>query len=177
VTIATAATVTEIALHRGMCYGPCPAYTLYVRRSGEAHFEGEHFVDLIGRYVAKIEPADVETLALAVVHLGFDALASHYAVGYTDAQTTTTWLVRGRRRLQVEDYGGAGPQSLRVIDELIDAAAAELDWRPVDEATERNDLPLFAGLDADETWRPTSGQGDRRHWTQAGRTYRTTTDL
>ena len=105
VTIAAADAVTEIGLSRSMCYGSCPVYSVSLRRSGEARFEGEHFVDLLGTHIAQIEPGDFEVLALAVAHLGFDALAPDYTVAITCQPTTTTWLVRGDVRQEVSDDG------------------------------------------------------------------------
>ena len=108
--------------------------------------------------------------SLAIIHLGFEALRSRYAVDYTDASTTKTWVARGRRRHSIADYGGAGPQHLRTVEELIDAAASELDWwLEEDDAARRGDRPIFVGLDVDEAWRPPLHPGERPHWTQAGR--------
>jgi hypothetical protein len=154
--IAAADAVTEIGLSRSMCYGSCPVYNVSLRRSGEARFEGEHFVDLLGTHIARIEPGDFEVLALAVAHLGFDALAPDYTVAITCQPTATTWLVRGDVRRQVGDYGSAGPRSLHVIEGLIDAAASELRWRPEGGKAAGSGGPA----------RPPSAQAERRHWTQ-----------
>ena len=156
VTIAAADAVTEIGLSRSMCYGSCPVYSVSLRRSGEARFEGEHFVDLLGTHIAQIEPGDFEVLALAVAHLGFDALAPDYTVAITCQPTTTTWLVRGDVRQEVSDDGNDAAVALDVIEGLIDAAASELRWRP--EGEERS---ASEGL-----LRPRSSSGERRHWTQ-----------
>jgi len=169
-TIATAAAITEIGLARGMCYGPCPVYSVRLTRDGQAIFLGEHFVDLVGRHVADVAADDFEVLALALAHLRFAGLRRQYAVEYTDAQTTTTWVVRATRRTTVEDYGDAGPQRLRHIESLIDDAAAELDWKPASGTlADTPDESIFAGLSADDSWRPTIEADDRPHWTQAGR--------
>lgn len=46
--------ITEIGLARDMCYGPSPVYLLRLRRSGDARFEGDHFVDLMGKHRARV---------------------------------------------------------------------------------------------------------------------------
>lgn len=166
--IAVAEAISEIGLGRGMCYGPCPAYAVRLRRSGHTRFDGEHFVNLMGRHRARISGEDFAVLALAVAHLRFESLSSHYAVDYTDAQATTTWIVRGGRRHSVEDYGGAGPDRLHVIEDLVDAAAAELAWTPYGPTGAATAGALFVGLDVDEHWRPPVEDGERFHWTQSG---------
>lgn len=146
---AAATSIDEIGLRRGMCYGPCPVYTLSLHRSGHAHLEGEHFVDLMGEHNGRIGGSAFSDLAHALAYLKVDDLERRYAVDYTDAQTTWTRIRRGRAVVEVEDYGGAGPRRLRRIEELIDAAAAEIDWEPVSRVPDADDRPLFAGLDVD----------------------------
>lgn len=166
---ATADGITAIGLRRGMCYGPCPVYTVTLRRSGDARFEGEHFVDLMGKHRARIDRAAFADLARAIAYVGFESLDPKYAVEWTGAATTTTWIVRNGERHEVEDYGGAGPDRLHRLVELVDEAASGLDWRPVGRSRPTGDGPLFAGLTADETWRPPSAGEEPAHWTQRSR--------
>src|SRR5688572_20610582 len=95
--------ITEVGLSRSMCYGSCPVYSVTLHRSGEASFEGEHFVDLLGAHIARIDPVSFGALAEAAIKLNFQSFARHYAVGHTDAPTTTTWIVSGGTRREVED--------------------------------------------------------------------------
>lgn len=167
---AAAAKLTEIGLARSMCYGPCPVYSVTLRRGSRATFVGEHFVDLMGEHAASFDADGFETLALAVAHLRFGNLRRHYEVDYTDAPTTTTWVIRSGRRRTVEDYGDAGPQRLRQIEGLIDDAAAQLTWRSGSGLNAEDGRPLFVGLAPDDSWRPYLEPGERPHWTQAGHT-------
>lgn len=114
-----------------MCYAPCPVYEVTLNRSGEARFVGEYFVDMLGEYEAQISTAAFDDLAAAALNIGFATMARHYAVDYTDASTTTTWIVRNGRRRTVEDYGGAGPERLHEFEGLVDDAASRLRWRHV----------------------------------------------
>lgn len=166
--IAAAGEITEIGLARGMCYGPCPVYGLKLRRSGDARFDGVHFVDLMGKHRARISREAFSDLALAALYVGFESLDENYAVRYTDAATTTTWIVRAGQRHQVEDYGGAGPGHLYELEELIDEAASELDWRPIGAPPPESEGPLFVGLEVNESWRPPDVGDPGAHWTQRG---------
>lgn len=174
--IANAAGITEIGLSRGMCFGPCPAYTMTLSRSVRAQFIGEQFVDLMGAYEADFPVSDFDLLALAVTYLEIGHHAAKYAMGWTDVSTMTTWIVRKGKRIEVEDYGGAGPEALETARNLIDAAGAGLNWRPVgtDLPEPASDgRPLFVGSNTDHSWRPPMRQGDGPHWTQAGRPSKT----
>lgn len=166
--VAAAATeITEIGLSRGMCYGPCPVYSVRFFSDGRAEFTGEHFVDLLGEHRAHIDHADFKLLALAVAHLRFGNLRRNYAVDHTDADTMTTWIVRRGRRRTVEDYGSAGPGRLRQIESLIDDAAADLHWLPSAESSVE-DRSAFFEMPADDTWRVGLGADLPMHWTQSG---------
>src|SRR5688500_911764 len=122
--------ITEIGLQRGMCYGPCPVYRVTLRRTGVSTFVGRHFVDLMGEYTAPMEASSFDALALAAADLGFERLARNYAIQVTDHATTTSWIASDRTRHEVEDYGSAGPDELHKFEDLIDAAASRLEWRP-----------------------------------------------
>lgn len=166
--VAAAATeITEIGLSRGMCYGPCPVYSVRFFSDGRAEFSGEHFVDLPGEHQAHFDVADFELLALAIAHLRFGNLRRNYAVDHTDADTTTTWIVRRGRRRTVEDYGAAGPQRLRQIEFLIDDAAADLRWLPSADPALDDLMPTFE-KPADDSWRPGVDDDLPTHWTQSG---------
>lgn len=165
--VAAAATeITEIGLSRGMCYGTCPVYSVRLFSDGRAEFTGEHFVDLLGDHRAHIDVADFELVALAIAHLRFGNLRRTYAVDYTDAETTTTWIVQRGRRRTVEDYGGAGPQRLRQIESLVDDSAAELKWLPIAESG-GDGHARSADRAVDATWRSAAGAEEDRHWTQS----------
>lgn len=170
-TIALASGISEVGLSRGMCYGPCPVYTATLLRSGSARFVGEHFVDLMGSYEAELDVADFELLALALAHLDYPRLAGRYEVPVTDMATTTTWIILNGEKLGAQNYGGSGPARLRNAEVLIDTATSELAWRPTSSAgaaSQVEGLPLFAGIDADDSWRPPVPRAGARHWTQAG---------
>jgi anaerobic selenocysteine-containing dehydrogenase len=47
--------------------------------------------------------------------------------------------------------------------------ASELDWTAIGGVSGNRDRPLFAGLDADDSWRPPLRPRERPHWTQSGR--------
>lgn len=61
-----------------------PVYVVTLRRPGDARYEGEHFVDLMGKHRARLDRSAFSDLALAAAYLGFESSARNYAVDYTD---------------------------------------------------------------------------------------------
>lgn len=122
--------MSAIGLSRGMCYGPCPVYSLSFDRTGAAQFTGTYFVTLVGPHVARCQPDEFADLARAMVFPGFESLGEAYSIDVTDQADASTWIVRDCDRHAVSDYGAAGPLALAAIQELIDGLAATLDWQP-----------------------------------------------
>ena len=42
--------ITAIRLSRGACFGTCPIYEVTVAADGTANWNGERFVERVGRY-------------------------------------------------------------------------------------------------------------------------------
>ena len=59
--ITTAGEISEIGLARSMCYGMCPVYDLTLTRSGDARFDGQYFVSLMGLHTASRSPRSSPT--------------------------------------------------------------------------------------------------------------------
>lgn len=74
-------------------------------------------------------------------------------------------------RQQVEDNGGAGPDRLHRLEELIDEAASELGWRPVDKSFLTAEAPIIGGRADEDARHP--AEGDKpAHWTKMRRRQR-----
>jgi hypothetical protein len=127
--------VTEIGLTRGMCRGPCPAYTVTLRRNGSAEFVGEHFVERLGQHVSDLEPESFDTLARAVMFL---CLASPNRVDESfmqyvlDVPHTSVWILRTGERVEAGHYSGVGDRTTSRLGMLIDSVTSDMAWRPAD---------------------------------------------
>ncbi len=153
--VSAAAAVTEVSLHRSMCMGSCPVYTVTFRQ-GQASYVGEHYVDMIGPHEAELPVGLFDDLASAVMYVCLTAPARHDDEDMSrftlDMSQTTMWMLKGKRRLDIARYRGVGAQTLRLVSELIDEAASELLWRG----------PMASGVPPPRPLTP----GEQRHWTQ-----------
>ena len=72
------ATVTAVSLGRGMCEGTRPAYRVTVSTDGQVDYEGECFVERIGRHRGEVDPDSVRDLVRFILRLGFHGLEPEY---------------------------------------------------------------------------------------------------
>jgi hypothetical protein len=133
--MAAADAVTEIGLSRGMCRGPCPAYTVTLRRNGSAEFVGEHFVDRLGQHVSDLEPESFDTLARAVMFLcltSANRVDESFMQSVLDVSRTSVWILRAGERVEAGHYSGVGDRTTSRLGMLIDGFTSDMAWRAVD---------------------------------------------
>jgi len=75
-----------------------------------------------------LDPEEFERLALLIERLGFFDLRSSYSRPVTDNPTYITTIERGGVIKRVSNYADAGPAELWAVEQLIDAAADDVDW-------------------------------------------------
>lgn len=73
----------EIRLVRTVCFGSCPAYTLFVSGDG-MEYHGAEFVAVEGHHTAQVDPAEVRKLVQAFFHVNFFAMHDEYNTFETD---------------------------------------------------------------------------------------------
>ena len=72
-----------ITLKRGVCYGPCPVYTVTIHGDGSVVFEGEGCVDAIGEHRGQVPPEVVFDLFRRALEMGFFEMRHEYMGGPT----------------------------------------------------------------------------------------------
>jgi hypothetical protein len=126
-----ASAIEEIRLERTLCDGPCPVYTVTLRRDGTALWEGRQYVEREGHFEGEVYERDFARLAEAIIKLRYFTLPDDYLPLRTDmasAITTVRW--KGGQK-SVDNYGDQGPAALWQIETLIDGVAAAVRWRRV----------------------------------------------
>jgi hypothetical protein len=120
-----------ITMQRTVCFGFCPAYTVSITGDGQVTYNGERFVNVVGRQTATIPQEDVQRLLRRFDAIGFDNLRDEYRANVSDLPSTTITLERNGRRKSVLDYGGTGagmPESVRDLQAEIDRVANTGRW-------------------------------------------------
>jgi len=126
--------ITEIALERSACYGPCPEYTVTLRLDGTATYLGRKNVKNLGEHVGVIGVTDsheFDRLATLAEDIGFmGRLAVTYTCGASDSPTVFVSIVRDGKRKTIGHYAPDfnGPVSLWSLEQAIDHAADNVEW-------------------------------------------------
>ncbi len=132
---------TVISLQRTSCYGPCPIYTVSIDASGSVTYDGEKFVRVVGREVARIPRSEVARLLASADRIHFFDLRDSYRTIQnpdgtqtivTDLPTKIVTITSNGRTKRVEDYVG-GPDNLAQFEREIDEAAHTKRWIFLDE--------------------------------------------
>lgn len=134
----------EIQLHRSMCYGNCPCYSLTILGFGKLFYFGESNVLTLGFVETTIPKEKVFSLLEYAVKIGFFGMKEIYlgpeeityaksgAIKHqyfprTDGPTYTVSIKIKNKIKTVIDYQDA-PQSLRLFEDLIDEICESHKW-------------------------------------------------
>lgn len=120
--------VTEIGLERTGCFGPCPAYTIFIKKDGTVRYRGEQHAKLVGDHTGKVSQWAFNRLAAFMLEARFTDFETTYAASPTDLPSTYTMLVKRGKPKVVRNYGDAGPTKLWAIEQLIDKLLLEATW-------------------------------------------------
>jgi uncharacterized protein DUF6438 len=132
---------TMISLQRTACFGPCPVYTVKIDARGRVTYEGEKFVRVVGRQIARIDRSAVGKLLAHAERIHFFDMRNAYRAienpdgsmtMVTDLPTKIVTVTANHRTKRVEDYVGA-PDALAEFEVAIDEAAGTQRWVFTDE--------------------------------------------
>lgn len=68
----------QVIFSRGGCRGQCPIYTLFVDAQGNVKYQGEAFVDHVGKFEKKISQAKVKELVQAFKDASYFEMSPTY---------------------------------------------------------------------------------------------------
>ncbi len=126
----TAELITAVTLRRGDCRGFCPVYEVTLRSDGTGDWNGERFVDRIGRFHGQVNMGDFEKLARFIERTEFFEWDDESSSGITDAPDYELVVVAGKRTKRVRQNGTDEPPDFWVIAAVVDGLAAGIDWMP-----------------------------------------------
>jgi hypothetical protein len=120
-----------ITLERTACYGFCPIYTLTIHGDGTVIYEGEDFVETVGKAETIISKEKVEQLISEFDKVGYDSLKDSYTERtITDAPSVITSITRNGKTKTVEHYHGDfnAPEKLTELEDKIDEIVNSEQW-------------------------------------------------
>lgn len=122
------AEITSITLRRGPCFGSCPVYEIALAADGTATWNGERFVERLGRYQGQVDLNDYGRLARFMQRAGFLDWAPEYLANVTDLPDYFLSVVAGGQTKTVRQNGVDEPADFWVIATVVDCLAAAVDW-------------------------------------------------
>jgi len=112
-----------ITLHRGMCFGTCPVYSLTILGNGTVFYYGNNFVDTLGMVKYQIETSDVQTLIDMSYELDYFSFKDSYQILVTDHSSTTTSFTVGNATKIIYNYANSAPAALNEFENKIEEIA------------------------------------------------------
>jgi hypothetical protein len=125
-----------ITMERTMCFGSCPVYVLTIYGDGRIEYEGEQYVEIIGKQTTQISEDQVRELIDEFYNVHYFSMNDEYRhkrdkwgqyYTATDLPTTITSITINDYRKKVVDYFGA-PQELIDLEKKIDEVAGTEQW-------------------------------------------------
>ncbi len=115
-------------------------YEVTLASDGTATWDGERFVDRLGRFSGEIDVNDYSRLLRFVERAGFFQWNDEYVGQVTDTPDYHLTVVAGGRTKTVRQNGVDEPPDFWVIAALVDGLAEAVDWSPVETGAVR-DVP------------------------------------
>jgi len=129
--------ITEIYLARsGHCGGPCPIYSVTLRKDGTAIYTGYENVTRLGTHHGKIHGYYFFRLARLLDSEGFFQMKNAYPDEEDKVRVYSHWTevsvgaTRDGKKKEVWEYQGEGPIELWGIQMAIDAVVNKIEWEP-----------------------------------------------
>lgn len=121
--------ITTVRLSRGACFGRCPIYAVTLGADGTAIWNGERFVERLGRYQGEVDVNELARLLAFVERAGFFDWDDEYVSGVTDAPdyiltVESDWATKSVRQNASEE-----PPDFWVIAALVDGLTERIDWQ------------------------------------------------
>lgn len=118
-------------IERTPCFGRCPIYIITIYKSGYTTYEGENFVDMIGKFETNLEQEKLELLmteAERIKFFEFDHIYDNENV--TDLPATLiTFSTKGGFKTSINRYGG--PEELNSFSDFFDSIIKGSNWEEV----------------------------------------------
>ena len=125
----------SLLLERDGCFGPCPDYSVEVRRDGIVIYDGDSFVRVRGKVCATIPTSAAEALFAEASRAGASTWEPQYNAGSSDQDSATIIMKVGRNApVRVWDYPPCHtedpktPVELCKLEASIDRAAGTSKW-------------------------------------------------
>ena len=119
-----------ITLERTACRGTCPIYKLTIEGNGTVIYEGQDFVQVIGKETASLSSEQIQELVTAFEQAKFSTLTDYTHEDTTDSPSVITSITLNGKTKTVNHYYGdnSAPQELFDLESKIDEITNSKQW-------------------------------------------------
>ena len=124
-------TTLRITLQRTQCYGPCPAYSVEVKGTGEVTFVGNTNVLITRQHHAQLPKPSIEALLAAFRQADYFSLKDNYSMMVTDSPTYKTSIEFDGQKKSVRDHVGLRvgmPEAVTNLEDSVDRIVGTQKW-------------------------------------------------
>ncbi len=113
------------------CFGKCPVYQVKFFTDGRATWYGQHNVERMGWYEARVDKAVLDRIREKALSVNFWDFAGAYPTGQrvADLPSTVTYLRAGDVEKSVVNTH-QGPLELEIFEAYLEGVITGLEWRP-----------------------------------------------
>ena len=118
------------SIKRTPCYGRCPIYEATIYKSGLVIYNGNRFVERLGKHKARLTKDQLSQIADKADAVRYFELENNYDSPATDFPTTITVLKVAGKSKEVKNRVG-GPENLKEYEKYLDDLLNGLTWTKV----------------------------------------------
>jgi hypothetical protein len=123
---------TSISIDHKGCFGVCPIYSATLSLNGAATYNGERYVERVGRFSGRVDLRDFGQLVLQVERSGFMSLADQFSSPEADHETITVTVTRRVNGVKsLTDYGSYAPPEVWLLERAIAGVVSRIRWTAV----------------------------------------------
>ena len=115
------------SIRRTPCYGRCPIYEATIYKSGLVIYDGNRFVDKIGKHYSRLTTDQLNEIVAKANEIEYFQMEDKYDSPVTDFPTTTTVLNASGKSKTISNRVG-GPKSLKEYEKFLDELLNSLSW-------------------------------------------------
>jgi hypothetical protein len=119
----------SITIFRTGCFGSCPVYQMILHRDGRAELNAKAYLPRLGKFTGEVDIHTYGKLCYLLESSHFSKMSSEYRANWTDDSTCFVTTTNKTEVKTISDYGEVGPIQLWAIQEILDHAKDQIEWK------------------------------------------------
>ena len=116
-----------ITMYRSVCFGACPVYSLTIYGNGTVVYEGEMYVNVIGKQTSEISQEKIQEIVDEFYRIDYFSLDDVYDEPISDIQHKITSIRINGKYKSIYNRWGA-PMELNELENKIDEITNSKQW-------------------------------------------------